>query len=118
MNPTLKKIQDSILDNPDIKYPKNSAKGYVSSVYYESRKCDIVYWAPDGTKMTRRMIEFPKDGDGVFHQSLKPGDIVELSFKGKTHEGIYISGVQKKNKSKKDFNTDKGQELPLSTYLF
>ena len=118
MNPTLKKIQNIILENPDIKYPKNSAKGYIAAVYYEMRKCDVVYWAPDGTKMTKRKIDFPKDGDGVFHPSLKTGDIVEISFKGKTHEGIYISAVQKKNKNRNDFNTDKGQMLPLSTNLF
>lgn len=118
MNPTMKKIQDNILKTPDIKYPKNSAKGFVSAVYYNRRRCDVVYWAPDGTKMTRKLLEFPKDGDGIFHESLKVGDVVEISFKGKTHEGIYISGVQKKNKHTNDFKTDKGQSLPISTNLF
>lgn len=118
MNPTLKKIQDSILRTPELRYPNNSARGYIAAVHYERRKCDVVYWAPDGTKMTRKNLDIPKDGDGVFHPSLQSGDIVEISFKGKTHEGIYISGVQKKDKSKKDFHTDKGQDLPISTNLF
>lgn len=118
MNPTLKKIQDSILNTPELRYPNNSARGYIAAVYYDSRRCDVVYWAPDGTKITRRHLDLPKDGDGVFHPSLKPGDIVEISFKGKTKEGLYISGVQKKNKHKRDFDTEKGQELPLSTNLF
>lgn len=118
MNPTMKKLQDKILQSPDIKYPKNSVKGYVAAVYYDERRCDVTYWAPDGNQSTKKRIEFPKDGDGVFHESLKVGDVVELSFKGKTHEGIYISGVRKKSKSKKDLETSKGQTLPLSTNLF
>lgn len=118
MNPTLKKIQQTILESPEIKNPNNAARGYVVNVYYEKRKCDVVYWKNDGTKMTKKRMNFPVEGDGVFKESLKPGDIIEISFKGKTQEGAYISSVQKKNKSKKDFLTEKGQELPLSTNLF
>lgn len=118
MNPTLKRISDKIMSNPDIKYPKNSSRGYVSSIYYNERKCDVVYWAPDGTKMTKHYLDFPKDGDGLFTQSLKVGDVVEISYKGKTHSGVYISGVKKKDKNKKDFNMTKGQSLPISTDLF
>lgn len=114
----MKRLVDSVLSVPELKYTNNSTRGYVTAVYYEQRRCDIVYWAPDGTKMTRKRVELPKDGDGVFHESLKPGDIVEVSFKGRTQEGMFISGVVKKNRSTKDFEADKGQDLPLSTDLF
>lgn len=118
MNPSMKKLRDTILASPEIKFPNNSTKGYVAAVYYEERKCDVVYWSTDGTKTSKKRLDVPKDGDGVFHESLKPGDIVEISFKGKTHEGMFISGVQKKNRKKTDFSIKKGQELPISTNLF
>lgn len=118
MNPTIKKLAKEILDTPELKYQKNSTKGVIAATYYTKRKCDVVYWAPDGSKRTIRSINYPKDGDGVFHESLKAGDIVDLSFKGKTQQGIFISGVQKKNKSTQDFETIKGQDIPISTNLF
>lgn len=118
VNPTIKRLTQEILSTPELKFQNNSSKGFISAVYYKRRKCDVVYWAPDGAQKTAKNINLPKDGDGIFRESLKPGDVVELSFKGKTQRNMFISGVQKRNKSENDFEAKKGQKVPLSTNLF
>lgn len=118
MNPTMNRLKEILLSSPEIKYQKNSVRGYVSAVYYDERRCDVAYWTPEGVQATKRKMHFPKDGDGLFNQSLKTGDIVELSYKGRSSDGLHITGVQKRNKSRRDFYTEKGQGLPISTNLF
>ena len=117
MNPTLERIKKQIVD-PEISKIKNAVVGYVAAVYYATRTCDIVYIDNDGARKTKKNVAFPKDGDGLFTQSLKPGDRVELAYRNQSMHNLYISAVYKKNKTTADMNIQYGQDLPFSTDLF
>ena len=117
MNSTLEKIKKAIVD-PEIQKLKNTVIGYVAAVYYESRTCDVFYIDNDGARKEKKGLAFPKDGDGVFTQSLKPGDRVELAYRNQSVNNMYISTVYKRNKSTRELTIPNGQDLPFSTDLF
>lgn len=117
MNPTLKKIKRQIVD-PEISALKTTVLGHVAAVYYTSRRCDVVYFDNDGSEQKIKKIQMPKNGHGVFEQSLMPGDKVELSFRNKSNQNMFISKVYKTIQEREDFNVSKGQSLPGYTGLF
>lgn len=117
MNPTLKKIKETVVD-PEIRAIRNTAIGYITAVYYSSRTCDVVYVDKDNAKRSKNGLPFPKDGDGVFTQSLQSGDKVELAFRNQKKDNMYISTVYKRQQSRADLSLTQGQDLPLSTDLF
>lgn len=117
MNSTLEKIKKQIVD-PEISKIRNAVVGYVAAVYYQTRTCDIVYIDTDGARKTKKNVVFPKDGDGLFTQSLKPGDRVELAYRNQSMQNLYISTVYKKNRKTSDLAISYGQDLPSSTDLF
>lgn len=117
MNPTLEKIKKKIVD-PEISKIKNAVVGYVTAVYYQKRTCDIAYIDSDGARKVTKNISFPKDGDGLYTQSLKAGDRVELAYRNQSMHNMYISSVYKKNKKQSEMSILYGQDLPISTDLF
>ena len=117
MNPTLKKIKEIVVD-PEIRNLRNTTLGFVTAVYYENRTCDVTFVDRDNSKRTKLGLPFPKDGDGVFTQTLEAGDKVELAFRNQTKNSMYISTVYKRQKRQSDLFLKDGQDLPLSTDLF
>lgn len=116
-NQILQNIKKSIVD-PAIQEIKNAVIGYIVLVYYEERKVDVIFKDNDGAERIAKGINFPKDGDGVFSQSLESGDKVELAYRNRSTNNMYISQVYKRNQSKADFICEKGQDLPTYTSLF
>ena len=47
-----------------------------------------------------------------------PGDKVELSFRNKSNQNMFISKVYKPIQEREDFNVSKGESLPGYTGLF
>lgn len=117
MNPTLERIKKSIVD-PEIAKMKNAVVGYVSAVYETNRTCDVFYIDNDGARKKVKGLPFPKDTDGLFGESLKSGDKVELAYRNQSMANMYISMVYKRNKSRNDLTIPYGQDLPISTDLF
>ena len=116
MNQTLENIKRKIVD-PEVAKIKNGVVGYVTAVYYTKRTCDIFYIDNDGMKKKVKNMPFPKDTDGLFGESLKPGDKVELAYRNQTMTNMYISMVYKREKSKSELFVPFGQDLPISTDL-
>lgn len=117
MNPTLKKIKNQIVD-PEIQALKHTVLGYVAAVYYEKRVCDVVYFDSDGAQRKIKFLKMPENGSGLFNQSLLVGDKVELSFRNKSNQNMYISKTYKSTAKESDFRVEKGQDLPNYTNLF
>lgn len=92
--------------------------GYITVVYYEKRKVDILYMQAGGGRRYIQDVEFPKGEDGVFTSSLETGDMVELSYRNNSPEDMFISSVYKKERNKEDMNCDKGFNLPRITNIF
>lgn len=117
MNEILKRIQKEVVD-PKIGSIKQSVKGYVSAVYYHERQCDVFYFDRTGAKRKVKRLAMPEDGNGVFTQSLKAGDKIELSFRNQNNNVLYISRVYRRDEDSLDYNVNKGQYLPGHTDLF
>lgn len=117
MNPTLRKIKQQIVD-PEIQAIKHTVLGYIAATYYEDRRCDVVYFDNDGAQRKIKRMHMPENGSGLFDQALLPGDRVELSFRNKSSQNMYISKVYKFTNKKNDFRLTKGQDLPNYTGLF
>lgn len=117
MNEILRNIQKSVVD-PKIAKLKQSVRGFVSAVYYEDRQCDVYYFDVNGAKRRIKRLALPIDGDGVFNQTVKSGDRVEISFRNQKDNAVFISRVYRRAESEYDYKVDKGQGLPISTHLF
>lgn len=117
MNPTLKKIKQTIVD-PEIQSIKHNVVGYIAAVYYQERRCDAVYFDNDGSLKRVKRLRLPTEGDGLFKETLKAGDKVELAFRNKTSSNMFISRVYKQGERKSDFYLHDGQQLPRITQLF
>lgn len=95
-----------------------TVEGYVAAVDYKKRECDLVYFEPGANvRRYRRGIAFPKDGDGVFHQSLKAGDRVELGFRNLSYQMPYIEHVYREAQTEEELKAERGSDLP-ETWFF
>lgn len=117
MNPTLKKIKNQIVD-PEIQKIKHNVVGYIAAVYYQERRCDAIYFDSDGALKRVKQLRLPTEGDGLFKQSLQPGDQIELSYRNKSGSNMFISRVYRREERDADFKLDDGQLLPRITNLF
>lgn len=117
MDQILENIKKKIVD-PEIGKLKNAVLGIVVFVDYKKRICDVAFIDKDNSRKIKENIPFPKDGDGLFTQSLQAGDEVELSYRNQSMDNLYIATVYKRNKKKEDFWIPNGQDLPFSTDLF
>ncbi|MGM0165027.1 hypothetical protein [Enterococcus sp. 4E1_DIV0656] len=110
-------IKSKLID-PAISAVKHAVVGFVTVVYHDERKVDITYKDNDNILRTAKKISFPRYGDGIFSESLKAGDYVELAYRNQKKESMYIASVIKKAQNSYDFVFDKGKNLPTSTNLF
>jgi len=93
---------------PSLNRLQGTLEGYVLQVAYINLKCEVVYTDENSPTMrTMKNVSLPKDGDGVFTQSVKNGDKVTISFKNKSKESPYISTV---------YNDDHNEETYRSPY--
>lgn len=116
MNSVAQNIKRKIVD-PAISSIRHSAVGFVTVVYHDSRLVDVTYRDSSSKIRTAKNIPFPKYGDGVFSESLKAGDIVELGYRNQDKKNMYIVSVIKRDQAGADFICEKGSSLMLSTNL-
>lgn len=117
MNEIQKNIRDKLL-RPELKRLRTTTVGFVTVVYHRERKVDVSYTDEHGQMQTARQIRFPKYGDGVFTESLKEGDAVEMAYRNQSKDSLYITSVVKKNQSNYDFIFEHGTNLPRTTKIF
>lgn len=117
-NPIIENIMNKAV-RPLLQKQARTLEGVIVSVDYGKRTATIAFFDPVGNvRRIRRDVDFPKDGDGVFHQSLKNGDRVELSFRNQTYERPYISAVHRKGQTAQELDASAGRQLPGSMRLF
>lgn len=117
MNSTLENIKRKIVD-PEISKIKQTVVGFITAVYYKERRCDIVYFDTDGAQKKIKRLPLPEEGSGLFNQAIKSGDKVELSYRNRSDNNMFISKVYRRSDSVSDFGLTKGEHLPHSTDLF
>ncbi|MEK1829023.1 hypothetical protein AAAC51_07690 [Priestia megaterium] len=94
-------IHDSIYRKvvlPSLNKLQGTVDGYIIQVDYTNQVCEVAY-RDENSHVQRIMkdVDLPKDGDGVFTQSVKNGDRVTISFKNKSRQSPYISTIYKGN---------------------
>lgn len=104
---------------PSLNSIQGTVDGYVISVNYTDLNCEVVYME-EGSHSFRRMegVRLPKDGDGVFSQSVKNGDKVTISFKNKSKDSPYVSTVYKGNQSRDNYKSPYGGRAIRESRIF
>ena len=104
---------------PSINRIQSTVDGYVTKVDYTKLICEVAYTDTDAhTIRIMSKVKLPKDGDGVFSQSVKNGDRVTVSFKNKSRESPYISTVYKGNHSEKIYYSPYGGRTIRQSRIF
>lgn len=104
---------------PSLNRLQGTIEGYVIQVDYTSLTCEVVYSDENAhTLRTMKDVALPKDGDGVFTQSVKNGDRVTISFKNKSKESPYISTVYKGNHKEENYLSPYGGRTIRQSRIF
>lgn len=115
-------IHQSIYKNvvlPSMNRLQGTLEGYVIQVDYTKLVCEVVYSEESSHSLrTMKNVSLPKDGDGVFTQSVKNGDKVTISFKNKSRESPYISTVYKANHSEDVYSSPYGGRTIRQSRIF
>lgn len=116
------KIHQSIYSKvvlPSLNRLQGALEGYVVQVDYTKLLCEVVY-SDENSHSLRVMknVSLPKDGDGVFTQSVRNGDRVTISFKNKSKESPYISTVYKNNHNDDQYRSPIGGRTIRQSRIF
>lgn len=115
-------IHDSIYQKvvlPSLNRLQGTVEGYVVQVDYTALTCEVVYSDENNhTLRTMKRVPLPKDGDGVFTQSVKNGDRVTISFKNKSWESPYISTVYKGDHDESNYKSPYGGRTVRQSRIF
>lgn len=115
-------IQQSIYSKvvlPSLNKIQGTVDGYVVQVNYTKLTCEVVYTdSSSSTLRTMSNVALPKDGDGVFTQSVKNGDRVTVSFKNKSRQSPYISTVYKSDHGSNAYESPYGYRTLRQSRIF
>lgn len=104
---------------PSLNRLQGTIEGYVIQVDYTKLKCEVVYSDENSHALrTMKDVSLPKDGDGVFTQSVKNGDRVAISFRNKSKESPYISTIYKGDHSEKAYLSPYGGRTIRQSRIF
>lgn len=109
-------IHQAIYENvvmPAMKTKTYDVEGMVVSCNYEEQTVDV-YWKDPNSGVSRYSygLPVPKDGDGIYRQSIKNSDRVRLAFRGGDHFKPYISVVHKSDNNKGSLRSRYGGGIP------
>lgn len=115
-------IQRSIYQNvllPSLNKIQGTVDGYVIKVNYTDLTCEVAY-SDEGASTIRLMknVALPKDGDGVFSQSVKNGDRVTISFKNKSKDSPFITTVYKGDHNEEKYYSGYGGRTIRQSRIF
>lgn len=82
--------------------------GTVSAVDYIKQTVNIFWMNHEGGSFTSKNVPIPRDGNGVYAQSIKIGDRVKIGFVNGSHVSPYISIVYKNDSSEYDYQAKNG----------
>lgn len=111
-NPLHKAIYEKIV-LPELNKISYDADGIVVGVDYYQQVVDIQWTeSSSGAFRTAKKVALPRDGDGIYRQTIKVGDKVRIAFRNGNHKYPYISMVYNQNSSKQNYYTKAGSGVP------
>lgn len=109
-NPLHQAIYSKIVQ-PALSSIARDVEGVITSVDYYKQTAEVFYIDEQRRRQTISNLNLPTDADGLFRQSVYPGDKVRVAFKAGSHRNPYISMVYKFS-SENDYFSKKGASIP------
>lgn len=109
-NPIHQAIYNNVV-KPALSNIAHDVEGTITSVDYYKQTAEVFYVDEHQRRQTIPNLNLPKDADGLFRQSVYPGDKVRIAFKSGSHRNPYISMVYKFS-SQNDYFSKKGASIP------
>lgn len=106
-NPLHDIIYDKVV-KPALNGITRECDGVITYVQYTEQTVDVLWRDHQGGTITSRNVSMPKDGDGVYRQSVKIGDRVKIGFVNGSHLAPYISTIYKEDSQASDYKTKNG----------
>lgn len=110
MNPAQQAILNKIV-NPALAKIPHDVEATVTLVDYHRQTAEVFFIDEQQQRRTLGDLNLPKDADGIYRQSIYPGDKVRVAFKGGSYRLPYIT-MTYKNSSEKDYFSKKGASIP------
>ena len=115
MNHILKRLKNEIVD-PAMAEIKSSTVGYVIAVDYTNRTADVSIIEKDGSRRRLSGLAFPQNDRGLYTQSLKAGDTVEIGYRNRNFSSTYI--IRLYETYEQDDRLNYGQQITSYTKLY
>jgi hypothetical protein len=111
-NPIHQAIYDKVVA-PAMKAKTYDVEGIVIGCNYKDQTVDVFWRDPtSGVSHQKLGLPIPKDGDGIYRQSIKNSDRVRIAFRGGNQDEPYISVVHKGNMNKASLKSKYGGSIP------
>lgn len=116
-NPLIQAIYEKVLQ-PELNKITHDADGIVVGVNYYQQTVDIQWKeSSTGAFRTAKEVAIPRDGDGIYRQSIKVGDRVRIGFRNSNFRYPYISMVYDHQASKQNYYSKSGAGIPKGLSL-
>lgn len=116
-NPLVKSIYEKIV-LPELQKITHDADGIITGVDYYRQLVDIQWReVSSGALRTAKDVAMPKDGDGIYRQSVQLGDKVRIAFRNSNLSHPYISMFYREQSSKQDYYSKSGAGIPKGLSL-
>lgn len=111
-NPIHKSIYQKVVV-PSMNMKAQDVEGTVIACDYFAQTVDV-YWKNPVSLAERYVygMALPKDGDGIFRQSVRNGDKVRIAFRNGHYSDPYISVVEKSQGNQISFEARYGANIP------
>lgn len=111
-NPFAKEIFEKVV-KPSINQLSFDTDGVITFVDYYRQLADI-QWIDSRTQevMSAKNVTIPRDGNGIYRQSLQVGDKIKVGFRQGDHAQPYIAMIYTSDSTKADFYSRGGAGIP------
>lgn len=110
MNPAQQAIFNKIV-KPALSSIPYDVEATITKVDYYKQTAEVYFVDEHLQRRTLENLNLPADANGVYRQSLYPGDKVRVAFKNGNHRNPYITMTYKFS-SQKDYFSKKGASIP------
>jgi hypothetical protein len=117
MNQVQKAIYEKVI-KPELSKIAHDVDGIVVGVKYYQQTIDV-QWSESssGAFRTAKNLSIPKEGGGIYRQTIKVGDRVRIAFRNSNLGYPYISMIYDPFSTKSDYYTKSGVGIPKGLSL-
>lgn len=113
-NPLHELIYDKVV-KPALDKISHEAEGVVTKVNYMAQTVDVRWRDHLRVVYRAQSVPLPRDGDGVFRQSVEIGQRVKLGFQDGDHQNPFVSIIYSRTSSPSDYYSKGGAAIMRGT---